>query len=404
MTSLDYDVVNAMIEAGPTALKTIRSAGFDPEMFEIDQCKEIFDFIKDFQSKFSDIPKRETVEDNFDDIGDAPLESLPFYLDKMKQREKFKVIATLNNQVANLLNVTDEKDFNEGIAKAEQAIRSASKELVTKYSNANTGDVMMMGDRLKEVYLEAKRSDGIIGIPTYFPSLTLQTRGFQGGHLYMFLAPEGTGKTFNLLLQAIAAIRAGKKVLIYTEEMTREELAVRFVSLYFKVPYGDVLDGKLSPEAEREYFDLLDTLHDQTVGASPVEFLVNQGGGVEGFDYIEEMAEEVQPDIIIIDNVYLYSKKGTDREALTEISNRAKRLAMKMHVPIVFCTQMNDKGDAFGSRAFGFDVTGRYQMVKDEFDDRMIFTNTKARDSEGGLTFEVVWDFLRMIFEEVIKK
>lgn len=395
--SLDYKTLNAIIDE-PNAIRILRAEGFTPSMFENDECVKVYDYIRKFYNDFGEMPTRDTLDTVFQDLPEVVEgeQGLRFQIDALRQREKYSISATCINSCVNILNSSDSENLISGVDKVVELLKKASTDLTLSTSSADTGDISKEKHVVKDLYEEAKRNKGILGIPSFWPTLTAMTRGFRRGHTYMFLAPEGTGKTFTLLFNALKAAKSGYKPLFYTEEMPREELAMRFAAIYCNIPYGKLMDGDLEPVDERTFYDYIESED------SP-EFLVNQGGGSQGMDYIEEMARQIRPDIIFIDNIYLYSKRGTDREALTELSGRAKKLAMELQIPVVFCTQMNEKGDSFGSRSFGFDATGRFIITKDDIHARATISNTKSRDSETGKEFEVHWKFDSMKFSEVTK-
>lgn len=94
------------------------------------------------------------------------------------------------------------------------------------------------------------------GLHTPIPGLTEITRGWKPGELATIGAYPGDGKTSFLICDAYQAWFEHKEaVKIYTLEMTKLQICLRFAAIYLDIPYSNLEEWKLTPEEEARYFE-----------------------------------------------------------------------------------------------------------------------------------------------------
>lgn len=201
-------------------------------------------------------------------------------------------------------------------------------------STQKIGSLLSMAPDVWDQYIRMK--NGERGIPTPWPAMDEMTLGWWPGDFIVIVARMSTGKTWTLLMAALAAWMGGKRVLFVGTEMSRLALATRFFSLHFKLPYGDFRRGHLATETEGELKNALDLISNE------------KGIYVVGDDFDAEIGQiisavdQMRPDMLIVDGLYLVKNEGKDRH--TRVSNTAddlKRLAKRMKIPVLCSTQFN---------------------------------------------------------------
>jgi hypothetical protein len=395
MSNMDRDFITCLIEKGRDGLDIVRKAGIDESFLEDTDSLKVLKFVMEFNSEFHESPAKSVIEKYFgEDFFSEPEQGLEYWLDQLNKRKKYKISALLANQIAEIYNSNDTEDLWQGVDKCVDAITKASRALILETSSSSTGDITKETKSRRETYLERKAANGITGIPTAWNVLTEATMGWQPGHTYMFLAKEGVGKTFHLLMEFITAHEAGYKALFFTEEMTREELAIRADALMTGLDYEEIMKGRLGPEDWAKYEKHLEKLE-----TNPLPMYVNESAGPDGLDYVFELCSQMQPDIVFLDNVTLYFT-DLDYKKITPQSNKMKKAAMKGRFPFIFCTHLNDQNSAMYSKALSHDATGVWIMSKAPEQDVMVFSNTKLR--YGNKTdFATNWSFIRKDFSEL---
>lgn len=374
----DMDFLTSLVAEGKRGLERVRDSGITMDYIESNEIRKIYQWILDFNAEYGETPSRAVVEkyhgkDHFSE----PEQGLAFTLDQLRQRRGYVLTANLANSIAEVYHSKQADDLWSGVDKSTELVKDAARRLILEVSKSNTRDINKTTQERLQTYYERQNSDGITGIPTAWPPLTKKTRGWQRGQLYMFLAKEGTGKTFNLLLQQQAAEKAGYKTLYFTEEMSEQELAFRSDAIGARIPYGDLIRGQLSPEDFETWVKYL-----KEKEKSPTNSYINEGAGPDGLQFIIELCEQLQPDIIFIDNIYLYAR-DLDYKSLADLSKTLKKAASRLRIPIVFTSQLNEKGDAMYSKAFGHDVSYRINMIMPPGQEHSRwFESTKQRDSD----------------------
>lgn len=111
---------------------------------------------------------------------------------------------------------------------------------------------------------ELMRTRGqISGVPTGFRELDELTSGLQKGDLIIVAARPSVGKsTFAMNIAEYAATTAGKRVAVFSLEMSREQLTTRMLCSQAKVDMQKVNSGETTEEDLLVLSDALLTLSD----------------------------------------------------------------------------------------------------------------------------------------------
>lgn len=377
--SLDFDIITNVVREGKPALQILRNKGIKDEFFEDRTALSILNYIREFVADYGETPIEKTVIKKFGKVLTEPDQGLLYNIEQMTKRHQFKIIATSANKITEMLNADDE-DVLKDVDRASKLMIDGAKRLIIETSQSSTSDVTKDTQLRWQRYLEREAVQGITGIPTPWPFMTNMTRGFQPGQTYMFLAQEGTGKTFLLMLLSQAAYRAGFKPIFFTEEMSAEELGNRFDALYGSINYDALLKGGLNPDEKQKFQEYLEKLERERM-----PFYINESGGAAGLDNILELSAQVGADIIFIDNIYLYADE-LDAKHLAKLSGNLKKGASRLRVPIVFTTQINEGGGSFWSKSFGHDVSYRFVVeMPDGQEYKRVIRSTKQRDSASAI-------------------
>jgi replicative DNA helicase len=203
--------------------------------------------------------------------------------------------------------------------------------------------------RIKDVLFEnykrineiANLQGGLTGLTTGFADLDKKTSGLQRSDMIVIAARPGMGKTaFALNIAHKAALRAGAKVLIFSLEMSKEQLVNRFISLESHVEITRLRDGKLNNDEWERINEAMDVLQntaifiDDTPGI-PVMEIRNKA---------RRMKSEHGLDLIIVDYLQLMSESGRTEnrnQEISVISRMLKQLAREMDCPVIVLSQLS---------------------------------------------------------------
>jgi replicative DNA helicase len=182
---------------------------------------------------------------------------------------------------------------------------------------------------------------GLTGLTTGFTDLDKRTSGLQKSDMIVVAARPGMGKTaFALNIAHKAALRANATVLIFSLEMSKEQLVNRFFSLESHVEITRLRDGKLNDDEWIRLDEAIDVLQktniiiDDTPGISVME-MKNKS---------RRLKAEQGLDLVIVDYLQLMSENSrieNRNQEISVISRTLKQLAREMECPVIVLSQLS---------------------------------------------------------------
>lgn len=186
----------------------------------------------------------------------------------------------------------------------------------------------------------------VTGLCTGFRDFDLMTTGLQPGQIMIVASRPGMGKT-SWCLSAIqnAAIQDKAVVMLFSLEMSKEELGFRFLSGLSKIESKRLKTGRLSEGKDyRKLTDAADKL-------SQARIFIDDSGGLTVMDIRARcrrlLALEKRLDLVVVDYLQLMQgrrmgKGESSREReIAEISRGLKELSKELKVPIIALSQLN---------------------------------------------------------------
>ena len=194
-----------------------------------------------------------------------------------------------------------------------------------------------------ELTARASRHDLVTGVPTGYTRLDHMTAGFQPSDLIILAARPSMGKTaFALNIAMRTAIRSGVGVVIYSLEMSMQQLIMRMLCAWGKVDVSRMRRGYLSDDDWQglhdagEVFSKAPIYIDDTPSLSPLELRART----------RRLKMEKNIGLVVIDYLQLMrSNRRTDSRELeiSDISRNLKAMAKELNVPVMALSQLNRK-------------------------------------------------------------
>jgi replicative DNA helicase len=318
-----------------------KERGVDKDTFFV--YKEEWEFIDEYQKKYKRVPSKEIIKTQFPKFKiDAPLPINPCIDEIIEHRTQRNLVKFLNDNAS--IAQQSPKDF------LQKALKEFSKlnreQTYNSYSvfDNNAADTRIERLKLKQ---EAKKKQGLLGIPTGLETLDREMYGWQPGRLIGIIARLGMGKSWLLSYFALAAHRAGKKVLFISPEMTKEEVEDRFDTLYARMLFGwSIKNSALSSggfvdiDKYQKYLEVL-----EKGGGDRLHIYDSALGKPFSTDIIADYVDRHKPDILCIDGVYLISSSNggdaTDWRSFADISRGLKNIAMDHKIAVLGTSQAN---------------------------------------------------------------
>jgi replicative DNA helicase len=192
-------------------------------------------------------------------------------------------------------------------------------------------------------YVEAimERGGELTGLPTGFRDVDEITGGLQPGELIIIASRPSMGKTaLALNIARNAALDHGKKVAVFSLEMTTRSLILRLLASEAEIDFSTLRKGFLANSAYRRLTEAGDRL-------SRAEIWIDDSGMATILEIkakCRRLKAERGLDLVIVDYLQLASADGPrDRKDLeiAEISRGLKALAKELQLPVVALSQLN---------------------------------------------------------------
>lgn len=260
-------------------------------------------------------------------------------------------IRKLRDAATKILEATDvSKGYN-----ADEATSVAEREIF-KIVNDETARseihniVELYEPAIEEMKEAATRPEGsTAGIPSGFPDFDKMTNGFHPGQMIIIAARPGVGKsTLAVDFARAASFLAGKTVLFFSLEMSKEEMIQRIIAAEARVELQKIRSGDLD---EREWMEIRAAREKINKG----NFLIDATPRVN-ISRIRSMSmrQMQRPeglDMIVIDYLGLMEtsalrKSDSRQNEISELSRSIKLMAKELGVPIITLSQLNRNSES----------------------------------------------------------
>jgi len=205
-------------------------------------------------------------------------------------------------------------------------------------------------DYIEEEYHRIQANGGYKGYPWPWPQLTNSIGGLDKGQLITLYGVPKSGKTWiGLLIGAYLYRERHLKVLVYSREMTYEQLKRRTAMIL-----SDIDDDRFSKAelSDKELEQLGDTLagfeHEAKSSLTLRRMIFTRGMSSEikdsksSIEMLRTKIEEWKPDIVVVDSAYHLSG-SSDWKFITQLTQNLKALAIAANIPIIAITQENER-------------------------------------------------------------
>jgi replicative DNA helicase len=218
-------------------------------------------------------------------------------------------------------------------------------------------------------------SQGIKAISTGIKELDDITQGFAPKELIVLGGRPADGKTYTGLIVADSIVKKGTPAVFFSAEMSREELATRFLGKEYFEAYSEILPrGKMDglvPLTELEFARISD-IYERKLDY-PIIVQDKPGSILTLADIKKDLltAKETygQIGIVVIDYLQLIAKSEQGQlltYAIGELLNGLKLLAYEFNCPFLLLAQLNTRnvGNRGDKRPYCSDLSDSAQLEK----------------------------------------
>lgn len=185
--------------------------------------------------------------------------------------------------------------------------------------------------------LSLLEKDQYAGFNTGFSELDKRITGLNRSDLVIIGARPAMGKTsFALNIARNVSVYAKKRVLFFSLEMSKEQLAQRVLSTEARVQSTKFRTGKLEPQEWQQ-------IADASLFLSDVELYFDDTANITVPEMKARARQLKNVDCIVIDYLQLMkSSKKTDNrvQEVSDITRDLKMMAKDLNIPVVTCAQL----------------------------------------------------------------
>jgi replicative DNA helicase len=228
----------------------------------------------------------------------------------------------------------------------EDIMDSAEKKIFDIMQSKNQKGYTTIKDALVESFSKLEelynRKQHITGVPTGFSELDYKTAGLHGSELILLAARPAMGKTaFALNIATNAALRANVPVVIFSLEMSKEQLVNRILCSEAMVDSNKVRTGKIE---EGDWVKLAGAIGP----LSESEIYIDDTPGISVMEIrtkCRKLKMEKNIGLVVIDYLQLVQgnnkRVGSREQEISEISRSLKILAKELNVPVIALSQLS---------------------------------------------------------------
>lgn len=296
-----------------------------------DDLRRVWKFVRDHYANYREVPTVIAVVDNFPNFQVLKVEdTIDYLIDKMVE---FRRRTITRNGVEQIVHQVDVNDHEGALNEMSKTVTLVNEQGVQGTTHL---DMTKDPDSFWTEY-ENIQNHKLLGLATGFEKIDEATAGLQGGQLITVIAPPKTGKSQIILRMAANVHQAGLVPMFQSFEMNNHEQSQRYLAMTSNISSTRFRNGKLRADEEDRLLKRLDDLKEE----KPFH-LIDAVNGLT-IDSLMAKAEQLNPDVIFIDGVYLMLDQVTGEantpQALTNITRGLKRMAQRMNKPVVISTQ-----------------------------------------------------------------
>lgn len=302
-----------------------------------------YDFILEHYNKYDKVPDLTTFLMKFDDFEVVEVyEPTQYIINALLEDYNYEECVRIGTHFARLA----EKNSNEALA----YISSEVEQLLNLTPTKEKTDI---NDSVEEKIadLDNKRgAEGLLGITTGFKELDRILMGWQAGQeLVTIVGRVNQGKSWLLLKFLSAAHQAGKKVLLYSGEMSKFSVAYRTDTLGMNYSNRQLTFGTISDRDYEQYKKDIKANAEQ-LQEYHVYTPKDLGGKLLDIPTLRHLIKKHKPDIVGIDQLSLMTDYKHAREKRLQLANITIdlfNLSEEFGIPILADAQANrNRADA----------------------------------------------------------
>ena len=259
-----------------------------------------------------------------------------FYAEIVRERAVLRRLVEAGTKIAQLGYSQD--------GEVDDIVNEAQGEIYQVAERRTSEDYVVLSEVMESAVDEieaAGNREGMQGVPTGFIELDELTHGFQGGQMIVIAARPAMGKsTFALDIARSASIKHNMTSVIFSLEMSRNEIAMRLLAAEGTLQMQDLRAGTLQDEQWAKIAQIMGKMDsaplfiDDSPNMSLMEIRAK----------CRRLKQKHDLKLVVLDYLQLMSsgkKVESRQQEVSEFSRALKLLAKELEVPVIALSQLN---------------------------------------------------------------
>ena len=181
--------------------------------------------------------------------------------------------------------------------------------------------------------------NGITGIPSSLGIINKTMGGWQNSDLTIVAGRPGMGKTAFLVQQVVDLAIQNMAVGIFSLEMSAEQIAVRIITNYTKIPNSSILRKGLKEDERERYYHYKEDLTKLKIHIDDTPSISIQDLKVKA----KMMKLKYNIKALFVDYLQLatYEKSQNREQEIAKISSGLKAIAKELDIPVIALSQLS---------------------------------------------------------------
>lgn len=262
--------------------------------------------------------------------------------------EHYAQIVREKSITRNLLMATREiaESVAQGNSQSRELLDNAQARIFQIAERGTSGTVNTLKDVMKKVFalIDQSREGMLTGLSTGYQDLDKYTSGLQNGELTIVAGRPSMGKTtFALNIIQDIGIRQHLPVVIFSLEMSKEQIARNILCCHARVDSHMLRTGRLSSDALGKLSHYVGELNEAPI-------YIDDSPSLNSFEIrakVRRLKSQRDLRLVVID--YLQLMEGPPVESrqqeISAISRSLKSLAREVNVPVIAVAQLNRQAE-----------------------------------------------------------
>ena len=325
-----------------------------PDMFFKSENKKIYECMLsmylnnediDIYTVASNLEKKNILEYVGGAYGVARLIENVYSCNNIEYHAKIIAQTHIRREIIKVTSLSNEEAYNEAID-IDNVISDLEKKLskITDNISGSRNNAVRLYDIIPKVVTQIeetqKRGDGISGVETGFLSIDKVTHGWHNSDMIIIGGRPAMGKTALVVSFADNMAKIGKKVLICSLEMSKEQICMRLLAMNSGINHEDLMSGNMTDEKW--------TLLENTIAKlNDIGIYIDDEGGINEISFkskVKKYKKEHNIDIVIVDYLQLMNPSkdcGSKTNNVGHVSSAIKNVAKEFNIPIITLSQLS---------------------------------------------------------------